>query len=215
MARKIDLHSARQSAPVSTVDPSIARFLDAVWMEQGLSVNTLAAYRADLTALSRWLEERRIAIQRTTRPDLEGFLAGRHKDGAQPRSSARQLSSFRRYFRLEYADTRATQIVMDAPPDKEDCTPFVHASSVFGAAGLHVPALLAQDLQQGFLLLEDLGHTTFLDALQRDDAATPDALYGAAIGALVKLQCASQATVFPDYDAALLMRQLQIGRAPV
>jgi integrase/recombinase XerD len=99
MARKIDMHSDRHSAPVSAVDPSIARFLDAVWMEQGLSVNTLAAYRADLTALSRWLEERRITIQRTTRPDLEGFLAGRHKEGAQPRSSARQLSSFRRFFR--------------------------------------------------------------------------------------------------------------------
>lgn len=125
-------------------------------------------------------------------------------------SPASADASFRRYFRLEYADNHATQIVMDAPPDKEDCAPFVHASDVFAAAGLHVPALLAQDLQQGFLLLEDLGHTTFLDALQRDATTTPDALYGAAIGALVKLQCASQASVFPDYDAALLMRELQL-----
>jgi len=99
MARKIDPKDERNSLPVAIVDPSISRFLDAVWMERGLSNNTLAAYRADLTSLSRWLEERRIAIQRTTRPDLEGFLAGKVKTGAQPRSSARQLSSFRRFFR--------------------------------------------------------------------------------------------------------------------
>jgi integrase/recombinase XerD len=81
------------------VDPAVSRFLDAVWMERGLSSNTLAAYRADLTALARWLHERQTPIMRTTRADLQDFIAYRVHAGARPRSTARQLSSFRRFFR--------------------------------------------------------------------------------------------------------------------
>ena len=81
------------------VDPAVSRFLDAVWMERGLSSNTLAAYRADLSALARWLAERHVPITRTTRADLQDFIAWRVQSGAQPRSTARQLSSFRRFFR--------------------------------------------------------------------------------------------------------------------
>ena len=81
------------------VDPAVSRFLDAVWMERGLSSNTLAAYRADLTALVRWLNERHTPIMRTTRADLQDFIAYRVHAGARPRSTARQLSSFRRFFR--------------------------------------------------------------------------------------------------------------------
>jgi integrase/recombinase XerD len=80
-------------------DPAVSRFLDAVWIERGLSANTLAAYRADLTALARWLALRGIAITHTARPDLLGFIAWRVECGARPRSTARQLSSFRRFFR--------------------------------------------------------------------------------------------------------------------
>jgi integrase/recombinase XerD len=80
-------------------DPAVGRFLDAVWMERGLSANTLAAYRADLTALSRWLGERAILMSRTTKADLQGFIAARVAAGARPRSTARQLSSFRRFYR--------------------------------------------------------------------------------------------------------------------
>jgi integrase/recombinase XerD len=68
-------------------------------MERGLSANTLAAYRADLTALSRWLAERGVSIMDTTRSDLQAFIAHRVEAGARPRSTARQLSSFRRFFR--------------------------------------------------------------------------------------------------------------------
>jgi integrase/recombinase XerD len=82
-----------------SADPAVSRFLDAVWMERGLSPNTLAAYRADLTALARWLAERSVPIMRTTRADLQDFIAWRVKAGARPRSTARQLSSFRRFFR--------------------------------------------------------------------------------------------------------------------
>lgn len=91
---------ARRSDAARTVtDPAVTRFLEAVWMERGLSSNTLAAYRADLTALSRWLADRNVPILRTTRADLLGFIAWRVEAGARPRSTARQLSSFRRFFR--------------------------------------------------------------------------------------------------------------------
>jgi integrase/recombinase XerD len=87
------------SASKDPVEPLIARFLDAVWMERGLSSNTLAAYRADLVALSRWLSARHIALPKTSRTDLMDFIAARVHGGARPRSTARQLSSFRRFFR--------------------------------------------------------------------------------------------------------------------
>ncbi|HVC29630.1 MAG TPA: site-specific tyrosine recombinase XerD [Steroidobacteraceae bacterium] len=82
-----------------STDPAVSRFLDAVWLERGLSVNTLAAYRADLTALARWLAERQVPIVATSRADLQDFIAWRVHEGARPRSTARQLSSFRRFFR--------------------------------------------------------------------------------------------------------------------
>ncbi len=96
---------SKQSAAIAmtsnaeSADPAVSRFLDAVWMERGLSPNTLAAYRADLTALSRWLAERGIPMMRTSRADLQDFIAWRVHAGARPRSTARQLSSFRRFFR--------------------------------------------------------------------------------------------------------------------
>ena len=77
----------------------IGRFLDAVWMERGLSSNTLAAYRADLVALGRWLAVHNIDLTKTGRADLLAFIAARVDAGARPRSTARQLSSFRRFFR--------------------------------------------------------------------------------------------------------------------
>ncbi|MFM1886935.1 MAG: hypothetical protein RL026_2092 [Pseudomonadota bacterium] len=80
-------------------DDAVSRFLDAVWMERGLSANTLQAYRADLLALSRWLAARGVAIQVCTRQDVLDFIACRVEAGARPRSTARQLSSFRRFFR--------------------------------------------------------------------------------------------------------------------
>ena len=98
-------------------DPSIKQFLDAVWMERGLSQNTLAAYRADLTALSRWLAERDVAITNTERTELLAFIAWRVEAGARPRSTARQLSSFRRFFRFllregQIKDDPTAQIAM-------------------------------------------------------------------------------------------------------
>jgi integrase/recombinase XerD len=77
----------------------IDRFLDAVWMERGLSPNTLAAYRADLSALERWLEEHESDLMAASRADVLSFMASRIEGGSRPRSTARQLSSFRRFYR--------------------------------------------------------------------------------------------------------------------
>ncbi len=92
--------ATKDSSSHESVDPLIARFLDAVWMERGLSSNTLAAYRADLVALSRWLSgQRHVSLAEAGRPELIDFIAVRAQAGARPRSMARQLSSYRRFFR--------------------------------------------------------------------------------------------------------------------
>ena len=81
-------------------DAIIDKFLDAIWMERGLSANTLEAYRADLVCLRRWLSQRDVKLIRTSRSDLLAFIAWRTEQGAKPRSTARQLSSFRRFYRF-------------------------------------------------------------------------------------------------------------------
>lgn len=104
-----------------------------------------------------------------------------------------------------------TLIAMDAPPPQEDCTPFVHAAEVFAAAGINVPKIIAQDIPNGFLLLSDLGNTTFLSALQAPNGLEVAAdLYRDASNALIKLQLASKPEVFPPYDEALLTREMQL-----
>jgi integrase/recombinase XerD len=85
-------------ANTDSADPAVSRFLDAACRERGLSQNTLAAYRADLTVLARWLAERNVPIMRTTRADLQDFIAWRVRAGARPNSTARQVSSFRLFF---------------------------------------------------------------------------------------------------------------------
>jgi aminoglycoside/choline kinase family phosphotransferase len=114
-------------------------------------------------------------------------------------------ASFRRYFRVSLPGR--TLIAMDAPPQHEDCKPFVHAAEVFGAAGVHVPRVIEQDLAQGFLLLTDLGNTTYLSALNQSTAAD---LYRDAMDALVRIQQASRTGVFPLYDEALLTREMSL-----
>lgn len=118
-------------------------------------------------------------------------------------------ASFRRYFRVALNDH--TLIAMDAPPPQENCVPFVHASEVFAKAGLNVPHVLEQDIAQGFLLLSDLGDTTYLMALNQADMKNKAGdLYRDAYMALIKMQLASQEGVFPDYDEALLTREMQL-----
>jgi len=114
-------------------------------------------------------------------------------------------ASFRRYFRV---DARGrTLIAMDAPPDKEDSRPFIHVATLLRDAGLNAPQVLEADLAQGFLLLTDLGTTTYLSALNADSAST---LFDDAMDALVRWQVASRPGVLPPYDDALLRRELSL-----
>ena len=139
---------------------------------------------------------------------LETRLAGRAFSLAPASADA----SFRHYFRVSFADGGDSLVAMDAPPDKEDCRPFLHVARLFAAAGAHVPAVHAEDLDAGFLLLEDLGGTTFLDRLDAN-AADPEiaaSLYATAIEALVTIQRASQPGELPPYDEALLRRELAL-----
>jgi aminoglycoside/choline kinase family phosphotransferase len=114
-------------------------------------------------------------------------------------------ASFRRYFRVT-AKGR-DYIVMDAPPAHEDCRPFIAVARLFGDAGVHVPQVLAQDLEQGLLLLTDLGNTTYLSALNQSTARE---LYLASNDALIRIQQASRPGALPEYDRALLTRELML-----
>jgi aminoglycoside/choline kinase family phosphotransferase len=115
-------------------------------------------------------------------------------------------ASFRRYFRIDGTEG-ASYILMDAPPPQEDVRPFIHVAELFGQTGVSVPRVLAQDVERGFLLLTDLGSTTYLHQLTID---TAHKLYMDAIDALVLLQAQSQPDVLPEYDRALLLRELQL-----
>ena len=116
-------------------------------------------------------------------------------------------ASFRRYFRVSFDDQ--SFIVMDAPPEHEDCGPFIHAADILQASGVHVPSILQKNLELGFLLLTDLGSTTYLQALQqRADEA--NRLYLDAIDALIGMQLSTQAHELPVYDEALLTREMNL-----
>ena len=156
-----------------------------------------------LEALRRWL----------------AGLADRHGLSVETLRPASDDASFRRYFRVEAAHRALpglgkgdpTLIVMDAPPPREDCRPFVHAAAVLAQAGLRVPAVIEADLERGFLLLEDFGSQTLLDRLALGPAeADIERLYRGASQALVTMQAASRPGVFPDYDRELLERELML-----
>ncbi len=115
-------------------------------------------------------------------------------------------ASFRRYFRVDTVDGNSL-IAMDAPPPQEDVKPFIHVADLFGATGVSVPKILAQDVDAGFLLLTDLGNTTYLHQLNAD---TAHKLYMDAIDALILLQTQSRAESLPPYDRALLSREMQL-----
>jgi aminoglycoside/choline kinase family phosphotransferase len=114
-------------------------------------------------------------------------------------------ASFRRYFRV-FLDDR-TLIAMDAPPAREDSRPFVKVAGLLREAGLNAPIILEADIEQGFLLVTDLGTRSYLDALQEGD---PRPLFADAATALVHWQAASKPGVLPEYDEALLRRELAL-----
>jgi aminoglycoside/choline kinase family phosphotransferase len=120
-------------------------------------------------------------------------------------TSASSDASFRRYFRWECEGR--TLIVMDAPPPQEDCQPFVYVASLLTEAGVHVPEILAQDVAQGFLLLGDLGRQTYLDVLTPDNA---DTYFNDALQSLLTYQALPTKGRLPEYNHALLARELQL-----
>lgn len=116
-------------------------------------------------------------------------------------------ASFRRYFRVSLDDQ--TFIVMDAPPQHEDCVPFINIAEILAATGVHVPKIWAKDLELGFLLLSDLGNTTFLQAFTAQPERV-NSLYAEAIDALILMQSSTRAHELPPYGEALLTRELNL-----
>ncbi|MBL8335840.1 MAG: phosphotransferase [Rhodoferax sp.] len=156
---------------------------------------------------------------------FERWLAAQQAAQGLDLASLRMASadaSFRRYFRID--STHGSRIIMDAPPDKEDCAPFAHGAEVLAQAGLRVPQVLAWDRSQGFMLLQDLGPRTMMQALQVEQPQANLALYQQAIDALVLLQKASRPGVLPAFDRDTMLREMELfpqwyltqhrGRAP-
>ena len=138
---------------------------------------------------------------------LQRWLSATLESGDFSIAPASDDASFRRYFRISRSGAQPSLIVMDAPPEKENCRQFLHVARLFAVAGVHVPAIHSQDLEQGFLLLSDLGSTTYLDAL---DDSSAGRLYGDALDALLRIQLASRPGVLPDYGKELLETELHL-----
>jgi aminoglycoside/choline kinase family phosphotransferase len=126
-------------------------------------------------------------------------------------------ASFRRYFRLDgrssESSAHTTMVAMDAPPPQEDILPFLKVQSLMAQAGLRVPAVIASDSNTGFILLEDFGDLTLLEALRADPTSQwLQSRYRGAISALVRLQRSSGPTTtqLPTYDRELLLRELSL-----
>lgn len=120
-------------------------------------------------------------------------------------TAASSDASFRRYFRWEGAGR--SFVVMDAPPPQENCKPFVDIAFLLAKSGINVPKIYAEDLERGFLLLNDLGNKTFLDVINGENA---DALFNDALQALLAFQQLPMVAPLPSYDVALLRRELEL-----
>ena len=154
---------------------------------------------------------RRVAFERW----LEGIAPARALQIGSLRAASSD-ASFRRYFRIDGTEgtQRTSFVVMDAPPPLEDVRPFVSVAALLHEAGLNAPAVLEQDVANGFLLLTDLGADLYLDALNaagaRGDMKRCDTLMRDAVRALIQWQTRVDASALPPYDAALLHRELQL-----
>ena len=139
---------------------------------------------------------------------LKNWLAGHYPAQSFDWTFAAADADFRRYFRAVFADGRSV-VCMDAPPDKMSIAPYIQVQQLFDM--VHVPAILAADEAQGFMALEDLGQTTYLAALQHDPRLpVHQTLLLDAIDELVQLQLGSRAGVLPEYDAAVMRREMQL-----
>ncbi len=154
-----------------------------------MSTSAVEARDARLVSLAAWL-----ASQASKYGIVEASLRPASVD-----------ASARRYFRVDC--NGGSLIVMDAPPATEDSRPFVRVAALMRGAGVHVPDILSSDLAQGFLLLSDLGDSTYLASLTDANA---DELFGDAIDALIRWQLATVYGDLPSYDEQLLRRELAL-----
>lgn len=139
---------------------------------------------------------------------LKNWLAGHYPAQSFDWTFAAADADFRRYFRAVFADGRSV-VCMDAPPDKMSIAPYIQVQQLFDM--VHVPAILAADEAQGFMALEDLGQITYLAALEHDPRLpVHQTLLLDAIDELVQLQLGSRAGVLPEYDAAVMRREMQL-----
>ncbi len=137
---------------------------------------------------------------------LERWIAGLPGPPVDRIAPASADASFRRYFRVHRGG--ATQIAMDAPPEREGLDSWLRVARILAATGVHVPPVLAVDAEQGFVLIGDLGRQHYLEAL--GNGADPEPLYADAIEALVRMQAGDPASAaeLPLYDRELLQREL-------
>ncbi|WP_306394576.1 aminoglycoside phosphotransferase family protein [Telluria beijingensis] len=163
--------------------------MSSLYQNSSTSINT----DARLALLNEWLASTGLVDVGTGRP-------------------ASADASFRRYFRYDVVPAMqdklgATLVAMDAPPERENVPAFIHVQGLLFDAGVTVPAIAARNVEQGFLLLGDLGNTTYLARLDSDNAAF---MYSDAVDALLKFQMASQPGVLPEFDRAFVLRELNI-----
>ena len=135
-------------------------------------------------------------------------IAPRHALDALTLQPASADASFRRYLRVQAGNN--TRIIMDAPPPQEDVRPFVHVASLLESTGLNAARVLEADAEQGFLLLNDLGHTLYLDALRQASEAEANRLMRDATQALVQFQLHVPSDTLPPFDEALLRSELDL-----
>lgn len=131
-------------------------------------------------------------------------------DSALTLDRASMDAGFRSYWRGHAAQgplASRSVIVMDSPPDKEDVRPWLRIRALLEGGGVRVPQVQAEDIERGFLLLEDLGHDTYLHAIDADNA---DALFDDAVTQLLKLQAVVPPADLPAYDEAMLTRELKL-----
>jgi aminoglycoside/choline kinase family phosphotransferase len=143
---------------------------------------------------------------------LDTWLASLNLVDVASRRPASTDASFRRYFRLDVLPGMqdklgATLIAMDAPPERENVPAFIKVDELLFEAGLTVPAIVARDVERGYLLLSDLGTTTYLQRLDSDNASF---MYSDAVDALIAFQLTSTPGVLPEFDRAFVMRELNI-----
>ncbi len=139
--------------------------------------------------------------------DLKLWVTRILKTGEFQLSTASSDASFRHYWRIQHGDR--SYIVMDAPPERENCEAFIDIAKRLGEAGLNAPQVLVGDLARGFLLLTDLGTRLYLDELRPKNAGQ---LYSDALNAIVAMQVRADDRGLPHYDRDSLMREMELFR---